>query len=89
MLILQDVADVGSVMVASQKIAAIHPPGSLYGIVNNAGVGKGRSTEEVMSVNYFGPKNVTLAFLPLLNPSGGRIVNISSDLGPAVCAHIQ
>ena len=80
----QDVADEGSVMVAALKLGAKHAPGSIYGLVNNAGVGFGRNTAEVVGVNYFGPKNVTTAMLPLLNPQTGRVVNISSAAGPMV-----
>ena len=35
----------------------------------------------VTAVNFGGVLNVTKAFLPLLNPDGGRIVNMSSSAG--------
>jgi NAD(P)-dependent dehydrogenase (short-subunit alcohol dehydrogenase family) len=78
------VADEVSVMMAALKVGEKHAPGSLYGLVNNAGVGFGKSTEEVVAVNYYGSKNVTRAFLPLLIRDGGRVVNISSASGPMV-----
>lgn len=77
-----DVSDQASVIVAVAKVGQTHPKGSLYGIVNNAGLGFGRDTAEVCGVNYFGAKNVTMAFLPLLNQDSGRVVNISSASGP-------
>jgi NAD(P)-dependent dehydrogenase (short-subunit alcohol dehydrogenase family) len=70
-------------MVAALKLGAKHAPGSIYGLVNNAGVAAG-STEAVLDVNYFGAKRATQAFLPLINPITGRIVNISSASGPMV-----
>lgn len=55
----------------------------LYGIVNNAGIGLGSGDmEKVLDVNTRGPHRVCEAFLPLVDPSGGRIVNISSASGP-------
>jgi len=55
--------------------------GSLYGIVNNAGV-IGLSPEEVLNVNYFGPRRVNTIIGKLLRRPGGRIVNMSSASGP-------
>ena len=45
-------------MMAAMKLSASHAPGSLYGLVNNAGLGAG-STADLMAVNYFGPKRVS------------------------------
>lgn len=84
-----DVSDEASVSQAAVKVGKTHSPGSLYGLVNNAGVGFGRSTQEVCAVNYFGPKNVTRAFIPLLNPEGGRVVNISSASGPMFVSKLK
>lgn len=39
--------------------------GSLWGIVNNAGVGFGRSLEETLATNAYGPFRVNKAMLPL------------------------
>ena len=52
----------------------------LYALVNNAGtgLGKGGSAEAVMNTNYNGPKRVTEAFVDLIDPLEGRIVNTSS-----------
>ena len=55
----------------------------LYGIVNNAGIMMGAGgLRSVLEVNVLGIKRVCDAFLPLWNPSHGRIVNITSASGP-------
>lgn len=54
----------------------------LYGIVNNAGIGFNYTTQETINTNYFGPRRVNDAFLPLLQKDGGRIVNVSSASAP-------
>lgn len=55
----------------------------LYGVVNNAGVGSNdRTLRDVLAVNTFGMRRVCEACLPLLDPSKGRIVNITSASGP-------
>lgn len=55
---------------------------SLYGIVNNAGIGWGYTTEETLDTNYWGTKRINDAFYPYLKRPGGRIVNIASASGP-------
>lgn len=57
-------------------------PAPLHGICCNAGVGFGRSISETLDVNLYGVKRCCEAFLPLINPDGGRIVNIASASGP-------
>ena len=55
----------------------------LYGIVNNAGIGLGSAQPTpVFEVNVRGVQRVCEAFLPLLDPKEGRIVNITSAAGP-------
>ena len=62
-------------------------PSPLYAIVNNAGVGDSMmGLNKVLQVNTFGPKRVCDAFLPLLNPSIGRVVNVTSASGPLYLA---
>jgi carbonyl reductase 1 len=53
---------------------------TLYALVNNAGIGGGTGTnnDELIATNFYGPKRVTDAFIDMINPSNGRIVNISS-----------
>merc|ERR1711953_1291942 len=53
----------------------------LYALVNNAGmVGKADMTDVMMNTNYMGPKRVTDAFVRLIDPKEGRIVNTSSGV---------
>lgn len=55
----------------------------LFGLVNNAGIGFGATgLEEVLAVNTYGPRRVCEAFLPLVDPRGGRVVNVTSAAGP-------
>jgi len=62
-------------------------PGTIYGIVNNAGIGNSvDGLEKILQVNTFGPKRVCDAFIPLLDPSQGRIVNVTSASGPIFLA---
>ncbi|XP_060132048.1 17-beta-hydroxysteroid dehydrogenase type 2 isoform X2 [Zootoca vivipara] len=64
--------------------------GDLWGVINNAGVlglmGDGEllpmhSYKQCMDVNFFGPVELSKAFLPLLRKSKGRLINISSMAG--------
>jgi len=60
--------------------------GNLYGLVNNAGIGRGGALEvtpmeeirKLMEVNLFGLLEVTQSFIPMLRKSKGRIINIGS-----------
>lgn len=66
---------------ASVKAAANTVKGPLYGIVNNAGVGRA-ALADVLQTNVYGIHRVCATFLPLLEPNGGRIVNVTSASGP-------
>ena len=66
---------------ASVKAAAKHVSGPLYGVVNNAGIGRGELAD-VLQTNVYGIHYVCEAFLPLLDPKEGRIVNVTSASGP-------
>ncbi len=58
-------------------------PQPLYGLVNNAGIGLGDGDlASVVEVNTRGVQRVCEAFLPLLDPTCGRIVNVTSASGP-------
>jgi carbonyl reductase 1 len=70
-----------SVQKAAETVASTKG-GSLYGIINNAGVGFGQSVKDTMAVNYFGPRRVNDAFGKLIVRPGGRIVNVASASGP-------
>jgi len=54
----------------------------LYALVNNAGIaGSGADvTDVMMNTNYEGPKRVTEAFVGLIDPKVGRVVNTSSGV---------
>ncbi len=78
-LVIIDVGDDDSVKAAAQFMES-HKP--LHAIVNNAGCGLGHgcTNEDIMNTNAYGPKRVVEAFLPLVNPDGGRLVGTSSGL---------
>jgi NAD(P)-dependent dehydrogenase (short-subunit alcohol dehydrogenase family) len=69
---------------AAQIQAAVEEVESLDVLINNAGLAlfddlSDRAVlERHLAVNLFGPYNVTQAFLPLLTPARGAIVNILS-----------
>ncbi len=77
-----DVTSDDSVRAAAQRVATMYgQTSSLYGVVNNAGVGSGSSLGDVLAVNTLGVRRVCEAFIPLLEPKA-RIVNITSASGP-------
>merc|ERR1719387_467747 len=54
---------------------------TLYALVNNAGIGLKTGpgqVEVLLNTNFYGPKRVSEAFLSLIDPTVGRIVNVSS-----------
>jgi NAD(P)-dependent dehydrogenase (short-subunit alcohol dehydrogenase family) len=63
--------------------------GSLFALINNAGIGRGGALEvtpvaeikKVMDVNVIGLMAVTKAFIPLIRKAKGRIFNIGSTAG--------
>ena len=84
-LVQIDVEQDDSVNLAAKKVAETigKIPGTLYGIVNNAGIGNSvDGLEKILQVNTYGPKRVCDAFIPLLDSSHGRIVNVTSASGP-------
>ena len=74
-----DVADDSSVLEAA---ATLKSKGvTLYALVNNAGVGfrsDPGQVESLLNTNFYGPKRCSDAFLSLIDPEVGRIVNVSS-----------
>jgi carbonyl reductase 1 len=76
-----DVTDGASVTAAA---AALKAKGvTLYGLVNNAGVGLAQpgapsGAEGILATNYHGVHTVVEAMVSLVDPSEGRIVNVSS-----------
>jgi NAD(P)-dependent dehydrogenase (short-subunit alcohol dehydrogenase family) len=80
-----DVGDDASVTAAAGAVSDALGAQSdkLYGIVNNAGIGlPAGDLRQVLEVNTFGVRRVCQAFLPLLDPHHGRVVNITSAAGP-------
>lgn len=79
-----DVSSDASVARAADEVGARfgRSPPPLYALVNNAGIG-GDRLKEVFEVNTLGVRRTCRAFLPLLDPSLGRIVNITSAAGPS------
>ncbi len=78
-LINIDVSDDKSVQAAAESLRSKGV--KLYALVNNAGVGFQTgpgSVDQLMQVNFYGPKRVTDAFLDLIDAEKGRIVNTSS-----------
>lgn len=78
-----DVSDDTSVKRAADSVAVNCP--SLYALMNNAGIGFGRSFSETLNTNFYGVKRVCEAFLPLLKKQSdpcGRLVNMASASGP-------
>ena len=74
-----DVDDEASVQAATRDVAA--QVGTLYGLVNNAGIVDG-TPEKIIATNVVSVKRVSDAFMPLLQTPGGRIVNLSSGVAP-------
>lgn len=80
-----DVASDASVTAAARHVASrfLEELTPLYGVVNNAGIGlDGTPARAIVEVNTLGVRRVCEAFLPLLHPSEGRIVNVTSASGP-------
>ena len=87
--VLMDVTDAASIAAARSQVERALGPGSLAGLVNNAGIAGAGPLElipleefrRVLEVNLIGVLAVTQAFLPLLKAARGRIVNVSSVSG--------
>lgn len=82
-----DVSNEESVQAAAGLVAQKFGMASLYAIVNNAAIGFGKPLDLTLQTNVYGPYFMTNAFAPLLvrtndSTSTGRIVNISSAVGP-------
>eukprot|EP00959_Pyramimonas_sp_CCMP1952_P148723 3110986-Pyramimonas_sp.AAC.1 len=85
-----DTTSAESVSAAAKDLAAKLDGKKLYGLVNNAGTGVSHNvTNEIMiQTNLYGVKMVTEAFLPLIDASEGRIVNLGSGGGPSYVAKL-
>lgn len=78
-----DVTSDASVAAAATRVREAIGEARLYGVVNNAGIGS-RSGDfaAVVDTNLLGLHRVCEAFLPLVDPTVGRIVNVTSASGP-------
>ena len=84
-LVQIDVEQDDSVNLAAEEVTETFgkTPGTLYGIVNNAGIGNSiDSLVKILQVNTYGPKRVCDSFIPFLDSSHGKIVNVTSASGP-------
>jgi NAD(P)-dependent dehydrogenase (short-subunit alcohol dehydrogenase family) len=83
-----DVTSESSVLAAVESVRAGLDGGEeesssgLYGVVNNAGILWGYELSELMDVCATGVKRVCDEFLPLLCKEDGRLIVVSSGLGP-------
>lgn len=83
--VILDVSDPSSISEAANKIEK-ETGGSVLGLINNAGIGRGGALEvtpimeirKLMEVNVIGLMAVTQAFIPMLRKAKGRIINIGS-----------
>lgn len=83
--VLIDVSDDTSVQEAATTLKSKLGSSSLYGLVNNAGVGIKTGSgcvDELLATNFYGPKRVTDAVVGMMldQEQGSRIVNVSSGL---------
>lgn len=85
---LLDVSDDRSVAAAAERVAESRGADTLYGVVNNAGVGSGDGADlaTILQVNTVGLRRVCETFLPSIDPQVGRIVNVTSASGPSFVA---
>lgn len=83
-----DVTEDASVTAAARRVAERFAGSSapLHALVNNAGIGWKGALREVMAVNVLGIQRTCAAFLPLIDPHAGRIVNATSAAGPSFVA---
>ncbi len=83
-----DVASDASVRAAAEQVARRSSGEKLYALVNNAGIGTGAgaSLADVLQTNSLGIHRMCEAFLPLIDPARGRVVNVTSASGPSFVA---
>mmetsp|Transcript_11229 Transcript_11229/g.12859 ORF Transcript_11229/g.12859 Transcript_11229/m.12859 type:complete len:278 (-) Transcript_11229:20-853(-) len=77
-----DTSDISSIKKCKEETSDKLNGESLYGIVNNAGIGLNTGSGDIIQTNLYGPKHVSEEFLDLLDPNEGRIVNLGSGSGP-------
>ncbi|KAG8460732.1 hypothetical protein KFE25_010787 [Diacronema lutheri] len=83
-----DVTSDASVASAVEHVASRLAPGMhLHGIVSNAGILWGHALAQQLDVNARGARRFVDAFLPLVRPDGGRVVVVSSGMGPLILGY--
>ncbi|GAB1315393.1 hypothetical protein MFIFM68171_05603 [Madurella fahalii] len=79
-----DISDSPSIQSFADFLRREHPDGIDF-VINNAGIAMDGFNPHVVQTtlrcNYHGTLECTRAFIPLLRPSGGRIVNVGSVVG--------
>ena len=90
-LVQIDTSSADSVQAAAKELTTKLDGKKLYGLVNNAGAGIAHnvSKEVIINTNFYGVKYVTEAFLPLIDVSEGRIVNLGSGGGPSYVSRLE
>lgn len=84
-----DVTDQATITAAAEQVRTALNGSGLAGLVNNAGIAVGGPLEFLpaaklksqFEINVLGQMAVTQAFLPLLRPARGRVINMSSISG--------
>lgn len=85
-MLLVDTSSAESIATAASSVRAALKDGEyLFAVVNNAGTGlaHGVTPKTMLDTNIYGPKLMVDAFLPMINPTDGRIVNVGSGAGPS------
>ena len=91
-LVQVDVSDPASIKTAAENLKAKLGDQKLYALVNNAGViysRKGIPKEEMIKTNVYGVKDMSEAFIPLIDPAEGRIVNLGSGAGAGYVSKLE
>ena len=85
-----DVSSESSIQTAASLAREKLSDKSLYGIVNNAGIGINTAAGgDVIKTNLYGTKLMCDNFIPLLDSNKGRIVNIGSGSGPSYVGGVR
>merc|ERR1712228_30103 len=90
-LVQVDVADPDSIVAASESVKEKLGNEQLYALVNNAGciIKDDVTKESMVEANVYGVKRMSEAFIPLINPSMGRIVNLGGGFGGVYVAKLR
>jgi carbonyl reductase 1 len=82
-LVIVDTSSADSIVAAAKAVQEHLGAHKLYAVVNNAGVGLAAKAakQQLLDTNFWGPKRMTDAFLPMLSESP-RVVHVGSGAGP-------